>query len=243
MNTLGSTTKSILLKIMSHILTEGFTQDGLKFTITLDADLVASNVITGYVGGTQVQRTFASTHAATMTAYAADIAALAGVKSASVTSARVITVYPTDQVAGLAIVGFAVTAGASQAGVVVAQVDNRVYPGQPVEIITGGKVAPVTAATADLTGIGYCLAKALNDPSAQAREPEQVTIAIRGAGIKIKAEFSIVSGLVGPVAYAGYNTVTGYPKVTSTSVTVANQIGWAMSAGTSIGDTTDVLLK
>ena len=243
MNTLGATTKTIILKLASHILTNTFTQDGLKYTITLDADLVASNVITGYVGGSQVQRTYATSHAATMTAYAADIAALAGVKSASVTSARVITVYAKDQVSGLSVVGFAVTAGASQAGVVVAQVDNRIKPGQPVELMSTGKVAPVTASTADLTNIGYALDPAQNDPNGNAKDPQQVTIALRGCGMIIKAEFSIVSGLVGPVAYAGFNPVTGYTKVTSTSVTVANQIGWALTSGTSIGDVTEVILK
>ncbi len=243
MNTLGSTTKTIILKMMSHIVTKTFDQDGIKYTITLDADLVTANVITGYVGGTAVTYTFASTHAASMTAYAALIAAMTGVKSASVTSARVITVYPTDQVSGISVVGFAVTLGASQAGVVVAQVDNRVRPGQPVELLSTGKVAPVTASTADLTGIGYDITPAQNDPNAQAKEPERVTIALRGCGIIIKAEFSIVSGLVGPVTYAGYNSSTGYPKVTSTGVTVANQIGWATIAGTSIGDVTEVILK
>lgn len=243
MNTLGNATKTIILKMMSHIITNGFTQDGLKYTITLDADLVASNVITGYVGGSQVQRTYATSHAATMTAYAADIAALAGVKSASVTSARVITVYATDQVAGLSVVGFAVTLGASQAGVVVAQVDNRIRPGQPVELNSAGKLQPVTPATADLTNIGYALDPAQNDPNAKVKEPQNVTIALRGCGIIIKAEWAIASGLIGPVAYVSFNAVTGYNKITSTSVTVANQMGWALNAGTSIGDVTEVILK
>src|SRR5690242_1761216 len=110
MNTLGNRTRNIFYKLPSHGITQQFVQDGLKYTITLDADLVASNVITGYVGGNTVQRTYATSHAATMTAYAADIAALPGIKSASVTSARVITVYPTDQVSGISVVGFAVTA-------------------------------------------------------------------------------------------------------------------------------------
>lgn len=243
MNTLGSTTKTIILKIASHILSQGFTQDGIKYSITLDADLVASNVITGYVGGTAVTHTYATSHAASMTAFAALIAAMTGVKSAAVTSARVITVYPTDQVAGTSVVAFAVTAGASQAGVVIAAVDNRIHAGQAVELRSDGTIQPVTAATADLTNIGYAINGARNNTNSQAIEPEKVTVNLRGCGMIVNAQFSIPSGLVGPVAYGGFDTATGMMKVTSTSVTVANQIGWAMDSGTDAGDECRVILK
>jgi hypothetical protein len=243
MNTLGSTTNTKIVKIGSHILTHAFNVDGLKNTITLDADFVSLNVINGFIGGVAVTGTYATSHAATMTALAATIAALPTIKSASVTSARVITLYPKDQVNGIGVTGFVITLGASQAGVVAAQVDNRVSPGQPVELLSNGKIAPVTAATADLTNIGYALDDQRNDTNALVVDPQEVSVALRGMGMITNCEYSIVSGLVGPVASAGWNTVTGKQKVTSTGVTVANQIGWAVTAGTSIGDPTAVILK
>jgi hypothetical protein len=60
-------------------------------TITLGSDLGASNVITTVVNGSSVSYTYASTHDASMTAHAAQIAALAGVDACTSTG-RVITV-------------------------------------------------------------------------------------------------------------------------------------------------------
>lgn len=244
MQTLGTPAKNTIYKIGGGIMSQGFTQDGLKYTITLDADLVTSNVFAGYVGGDAVSVTFATSHAATMTAMAAAIAALSSVKSATVSAARVITVYPNNQINGVPVVGFAVTAGASQAGVVTAQVDNRIFPGMQVEIQSGGKLQPVTVATADLTGIGTALNKSQgNVDNDDVKEPERITIALRGPGIMVTAKASISSLVPGPVKYDGYDTVTKQPKVSSTSVTVTNQMGWAIDAGTNVGDEIRVILK
>jgi len=243
MNTLGSASKTVIKKMSSDMLTQGFEQTGLKYTITLDADLVASNVIAGYIGGATITKTYATSHAASMTALAALIAAADGVLSASVTSARVITIVPENQIDGLAVVGWAVTAGASQAGVVVASTDGRCFPGMQVELDSTGKVQPVTAATADLTNIGTVIDHAQQDANGIAKEPKRVTVALRGSGVIINAKASISPLAVGPVASAGFDSSTGYPKVTSSSVTVTNQIGWAIDAGTSVGDIVRVILK
>lgn len=243
MNTLGNRTRNTFFKLPNHGITHHFNQDGLKYTITLSADLVTLNVITGSVGATQIQRTYATSHNATMTALAADIAALDGVRSSTVTGARVITVYASDQNMGLAVSTFLVTLGASQATVVTAAVDNRVFPGQAVELQSTGKIQPVTAATADLTRIGIALDKARSDSNEDALIPEVVTVQLRTSEGMVTAQASIVSLAIGPVAYDGYDSVNKQMKVTSTSVTVTNQIGWAIEAGTNIGDEVKVILK
>ena len=89
-------------------------------TITLSADLVASNAIVVTVDGTALSAiNYATSHAATLTAIATAIQATAGVLTA-VASGRVITVTganPGDPFA----IGMTITGGASQATVTVAE--------------------------------------------------------------------------------------------------------------------------
>lgn len=88
-------------------------------TLLLSADLVASNVYAGKVNGNYVSVTYATSHAATLTAMAALIATQPGIKSA-VASVRTITVT-TDAGAETVLSDFAVTLGASQATVTLAE--------------------------------------------------------------------------------------------------------------------------
>jgi hypothetical protein len=85
-------------------------------TLTLNADLVSLNVINGNINGIAIAPvTYATSHNATMTAIAAAIMALAataGVTSAVVTAARVITVEAESR--AIAATGWLVTLGASQ---------------------------------------------------------------------------------------------------------------------------------
>ncbi len=93
-----------------------------RSTVTLDADLVASNVYTLTVNGTAVAVTYATSHAATMTALIAALNAKAelialGISAAPGSTNRIIVL----KARGIAVtVTGAVTLGASQAGVTVA---------------------------------------------------------------------------------------------------------------------------
>lgn len=88
-------------------------------TATFSADLVASNKINGQVNGQAIAEvTFDTDHLTTMGLIAAAIEQIDGVASATVggTNNRTITVLAEDG-ASIALSGFAVTAGASQATV------------------------------------------------------------------------------------------------------------------------------
>ena len=243
MNTLGQTTKSTFLKeVESHKLHEEFEVEGLSHTLTFSAALVTSNTIDGYVGGIAIpQITFASTSDSTMAAIAAAIAALPGVKSASVVQVtsttsddRVINIIPIDQVAGIALTGWVVAAGASQATITVATVDKRVYAGMPVELnSTTGKLQPVTVSTTDLTCIGY----ALHNQVAGG----YCTVAMRGIAI-IYARSASGMGYV-PVKFDSYDATNGYNKVEDGSVTTANQMGWSIDDASTANETIRVVLK
>lgn len=243
MNTLGSTTKTTFLKgVESHKLHEEFEVEGLKHTLTFDAALVASNTINGYVGGNAISTvTYATSSDATMAAIAAQIAAQPGVKSATVTEVaagttndREIVVIPNDQVAGVPLTGWAVTNGASQAGITVATVNKKIYAGMPVELnATSGKIQPVTVASHDLNCIGYAIHDAV--------EGELCTVALRGYAI-IYAK-SASSMPYGPVKYDSYDAVNNYSKVEDGSVTVANQMGWVLDSATAADETVRVILK
>lgn len=93
-----------------------------RSTITLDADLVASNVLTLTVNGTAVAVTYGSSHAASMTAMIAalnvkaELVAL-GISAAAGSSNRIIVL--TGKGLDITTTG-AVTLGSSQAGVAVA---------------------------------------------------------------------------------------------------------------------------
>lgn len=244
MNTLGNSTKTNILKLGSHQVTQNFTQDGLSYTMTWSADTVTGNTTTGYIGATQITQVWATSHTAHLTAIGAKIAAVDEVLRVVVDAANdLITVYPKDQTSGLAITGWVQTGGASQATVAIAQVDNRIKVGMSVELMSTGKIKQVTAATADLTSIGIALSKfRMSSENDVAKEPEVVTVAVRG-GIIMNAQAAVGPLLIGPVASAGYDHATGLPIVTSTGVTVTNQIGWAIDAGTNIGDEVRVIVK
>ncbi len=113
-----------------------------KATVTLDADLIASNVYTVTINGTDVDETFATSHAATMTALIAAINAdttLAGlgISAAAGSSNRVIVV---SAPAGLDLtVTGAVTLGASQASVAVVYGTNGKFLGVAAFVQNGGK--------------------------------------------------------------------------------------------------------
>lgn len=245
-STFGNTTpKGAIHKLMSHVVTEGFLQDGLNYTITFSVDFVASNSTTGVIGTTPIANVFATSHAVTFNALVALIAAVEGVrKVVGNSTTRVITIYPLDQVKGIAVTGFATTGGAGQPTATIASVDNRVKPGMPVEIMADGAIKPATAATYDLNSIGIALDKAESAPSKdEAKQPETITVALRGSGAVCNCRAAIASLLRGPVAFVAFDHVNGMATVTSTSVTVANQMGWAMDAGTNIGDVVRVLMK
>jgi len=90
-------------------------------TITLDADLVASNTITITVNGTALSAiNYATSHAATLTAIATAIQATAGVLTASA-SGRVITVTGANPGDPFTLTSSAITGGSSQATVTVAE--------------------------------------------------------------------------------------------------------------------------
>ena len=85
-------------------------------TFTLDADLVAGNIITATIDGVVLSETFAVSHDATMALFAAQIQAQGSVDTA-VAVAQVITITSTIQEATAATVITAegITGGASQA--------------------------------------------------------------------------------------------------------------------------------
>lgn len=87
-------------------------------TITLSTDLIASNVMTTVVNGSSVASTYATSHAATLTAHALLISVLKGVTSATA-SGDVITVTSDLDVA--LVITSAVTLGSSQPTVVIAE--------------------------------------------------------------------------------------------------------------------------
>lgn len=94
-------------------------------TLTLDGDLVASNVLAGNIvinGATTVYtETYASSHDATMTALAAELDALTGISASS--SGRVITVVA-DAEYDVYFSSGAVTGGAGQAAVALANTES-----------------------------------------------------------------------------------------------------------------------
>jgi hypothetical protein len=103
-------------------------------TIVLDADLVASNVLAGdiVVNGvtTAYTETYATSHLATMTALAAEIAAIDGISACTVGGAsnRTLTITADDET-DIYVSSGEVTAGGSQAGVTLANTDSLSYYG------------------------------------------------------------------------------------------------------------------
>ena len=233
---LGDTTKSVFLKRGDlDTLAEEFEVNGLAHSLTFSAALVASNVINGSVGGTAIDAiTYASSSDASLAAVAAAIAAMPGVDHAEVvenpsttSDDRVIMVYPTNQETGIPLTGFAVTAGASQATITVANVDGRVRKGQPVELDSyTGKIRPATASTLQTT----CIGTALHDSEVG----EMCTVTMKAANEVYAVCATAVTP--GPVCYDSYDERAKTLKCNQTSVTAAKLWGWALQGG-AIGDT------
>lgn len=244
MTSLGTTPSTKIFKHDGH-LHEEFAVEGLKVTITFDAALVTANVINGSVNGTAMAAvTFATSNDATMQAIATAIeAASPTVKSATVisvagaaTNDRVIEVISTDLTSIVALSGFAVTAGASQAGVVVATVSSYIYAGMPVEIkASTGRIQPLTpGANVSLNHIGNAIKNGGAD--------ELVTVQLKSKMIVI-GESASGALVCGPVNYNSMNTVTGYGKYDQTAVTAGTMAGWALEAATGTADTFMIALK
>lgn len=113
-----------------------------KATVTLDADLVASNVYTVTINGTAVAGTYSGSHAATMTALIAAINAdvtLAGLGiSAAAGSTNRIIVVSAPAGLDLTVTGV-VTLGTGQAGVTVVYGTNNKFLGVAAFVQIGGK--------------------------------------------------------------------------------------------------------
>lgn len=238
-NTFGKQTNTTFLKEESHKLHEEFEVEGLTQTLTFSAALVTGNTTNGSVNGNAIPtKTFATDSDTSMAAIAAAIAAMPGVKSAVVLQAgsndRVIIITPVDQFAGVALTGFAVTNGASQATITAATSNKKIYKGMPVEInATSGKIQPVTPATHDLTCIGYALHDAIAGGLC--------TVACRGYGIIYAKSATDIA--YGPVKFDSYDAVNGYNLVEDGSVTTANQFGWTLDDTLGAGETVRVIIK
>lgn len=235
MNTLGSTPKTIFLNHSADELHLKFEAEGKKVTLTMSAALVTGNVINGSVNGSAIPAiTFATSNDATMAALAAAIAAMPGVESATVTSVagaatndREIVVVADDHTNIVALSGFAVTAGASQATVTIATVNSYIYPGMPVELSATGKVQPLTPGTSVSAN---CIGHAINAGGSG----EMITVAMRGDMVIIgESSGAIVPGAVN---YNSYNATTGRNIYDQTSVTEPKMAGWNLDIATAAGD-------
>jgi hypothetical protein len=239
---MGDTTPATkIYKHESHKLHIAAKAEGKYATLTFDAALVSLNVVNGTVNGTAIAAvTYGTDSDTTMAAVAEAIAACPGIKLAVVTEVaggatddRVIVVVneATDTVPSLT--GFAVTLGASQAGVVAATVDKNIKQGMPVMMNSSGNLEPATAATIDLSSIGIAIMDGF--------QGKEVAVAARGyVVLRCEANAAITAGA--PVKFVSYNTTTGYSKVDDDTVTTASQMGWALEAAAQ-GDIFDVLVK
>ena len=221
----GSETKTIFLKKESHKLFQEFEVGGKKATITFDADLIASNSVIGTINGVSTSAVvFAATHDATMALLVTELIAHADVQSASITSARVITVIAADKDAAFVLASWAVTLGATQAGVVTATDTNTVYKGQPIQLQSDGTIEPVINGNYAYKMLGVAIHDGVGG--------ELVTVMMKPFAIVVM-ECATDSLSAGPVVIHsnGYNTDTGYVEVDDASVTAANQVGWALDTG------------
>lgn len=231
MDNFGNQTKTrFLYGPEAHKLRLEFEVAEKKDTLTLSADLVTSNVVNGTINGVAITPvTFATDHATTMTALAAAIAAHANVDTATA-SGRVITVVPLDN-AELTY-GFFVTAGASQATVTKAVLQDKVYMGAPLKLVGDGEqVTPMIAGDAFYKCIGF----SMHNGSAGAL----ITVAMRGFAV-IVAQSGEASLVPGTVKVSGVDATTGQTKYVATS-TAADVAGWAITGGDS-GDEIHVVL-
>lgn len=229
----GSVTKTLILKSESHKLHNEFEVDALKATITLDADLVTSNVVNGKINGVAIASvTFDTDHDTTMNALVAALEALDSVESASLTDAannRQITVYAADTNEIFVLSEWAVTAGATQAGVTTATDTNTVHVSQPVKLTTEGKIEPAAAAENPINVIGTSVHLGVGG--------ELATVAMKSFMI-IWAVAGTADLNAGPVKLhtTPFDSANGNVQVDDDSVTYANIYGWALDAAAEVGD-------
>lgn len=232
MDQFGQVTKTTFLKSQEHKLSNEFEVEVFTQTLTLDADFVASNTITGYVDGVQITQAFDTDHATTMAALADKIAALSGVSSATVSSARVITVTPVDQEAGISLVAFTITGGASQAGVTEGISNNNIKKGQPVKLTTDGKVVPLASGD----DAYLCIGVALQDRAGG----ELVTVVTRGYLILFAT--SAAAHNAGPAVFTGYDTSNNRPEVDDGG-SATTTMGWLIDDAAGAGEKVRILVK
>jgi len=221
--TLGNITKSTFLKLEEEKLSEELVVAERIGTLTLDADLIAANVVNVSVNGEAIAPvTYGTSHAATMTALAAAVAALASVASAEVSSARVITFIPVDQTVNPSITNAVVTGGVTQAGITTAVDGHEIFMGMPVKMQADGKVKPLAAGDSPHLMVGV----AVFDAKPGSWDKSRTTVWLRGF---VQTFAQAADNLVaGPVKYAGYDSATGRNKYSDDSVTTANCVGWAL---------------
>ena len=226
----GKVTKTRILKSESQKLHNEFQVDDLKATITFNADLVTSNVVNGSINGVAIAAvTFDTDHATTMAALAAAIEALPSVASASVSSARVITVLALNPENVFVFSGWVVTAGDSQATATAATDTNNVYQSAPVKLTTDGKIEPAGAAETTINIIGSSIHNGVGG--------DLITVMMKAALI-VWAEAGTAALNAGPVKLhtTPFNVTTGYVSVDDASVSATNIYGWALDNATNAGD-------
>jgi len=192
-----------------------------KEVLTLSADLVAGDYVAGSVAGVSISNTvYAASHAATLSAIAAKIAALATIDTA-VASGRTITIVPFDN-AELAYSFSVVSSAAGTATASVATTQGTVYPGQPVALAgVGEQVYPLAAGSPFRNAIGISLHTG--------KPGELITIVMKGHAV-IMAKSSQASMVPGPVKVAGFDTTS--LRVTYAIASADTDVaGWALDAG------------
>lgn len=201
----GSSSKTFILKSESHKLHEEFEVDAYKVTITLNADLVTSNVVNGKINGQAISAvTFDTDHDTTMGLICTEIAKNPNVASAT-HAARVITIkakYP--ELANLAAHEFVTTGGAGQATYTYATDNNNIKKGQLVKLTTSGTVEPLAA--------GDIPQKALGIAVQEGHGGDLITVMMAAFAI-IYAEAYAASHLPGVCRMAAFNSTTGYMEV------------------------------
>ncbi len=238
---LGDVTQSTFSKeVEAHKLHEEFEVEGLIHTLTFDAALVTGNLFDMNIAGNAItQVPFNADSDTTMGDIATVIAAITGIKSAEVVvitgagNDRVIKITPDDQLLGIAIDTPVVTGGASQAGVVAATVNNKIFKGMPVEQDPdNGKVIPF-ANDGNLEYIGVALHNAGGG--------ELATIGMRGYAVIFAHASEALS--YGPVNWDSYDEANGINKYNQTAVTTTTFQGWSLDSAAADGDPIRVVVR
>lgn len=231
MEHLGNTTKSIfLVGPESHKLSLEFEAVGTIGVITLSANLVADDSITGKINGKAVTAVaFATTHAAAMAALQTNIEKIAGVEKAWIDD-KVITFVMASNTAPIVMTEWEVTSGGNGTATVTTSLEEvPMAPGTPVILIGAGeKVAPaslhakfgIATATANLLGITLHGTK-------NVYKDGLVTVVVKGYVVTFGQCSSAVE--VGPISHDGIDTTTGYNKYKTGVAT--HIIGLALDEG------------